>query len=126
MTTLPPHVIEAAARQFCRAVNADDHTGDWDEISEQDRDFYREAAKFAVEDALTALWQPIESASPSEDPIDVYVPWRGRVADVLLTEDRGFIEWATGNFDGPSWELLDGEPTHWMRPIPLPQEGKST
>lgn len=118
--TIPKQVIEAAAREFNRAVDSDDHTGGWDDISEQDRDFYREAASRAISAALAAMWQPIESAGPSEDPIDIYVPWRGHVTGVLLTEDSGFIEWSIDEFDGPAWVPLDGKPTHWMCPLPLP------
>jgi hypothetical protein len=64
-------------------------------------------------------WQPIETAPKDGSQIDVFVLHRGRVCNVRWSLNGCWSEYALDDFDGTSWQKLDGLPTHWM-PLPKP------
>lgn len=124
MTTLPPHVIEAAAQSDAHF----DGRGDLDKLGRADRDRYLSRAEAAISSALAALWQPIESA-PKDRPIvlwhkvwDCEVTAQHRaddLAEIGLGADLCWLE-KTKTTAWPADAF-----THWREALPLPQEGKA-
>jgi DNA-binding GntR family transcriptional regulator len=109
-----PEMIEAAAKEFARKVDQDDHTGAWDEIDEYDRDFYREAARFAIEAAFAAMWSTDMDAAPKNSAVLVMGSGDGSVASAVWDSD--IEEWRS-TFD---YQIF-APATKWA-PIPHPEE----
>ena len=63
-------------------------------------------------------WQPIATAPKDGTHFDVWIYWRGRVTDVFHDGDN-FRELALDDFDGLTWQKLEGSPSHWL-PVPSP------
>lgn len=107
--------IEAAARAMCGRFNEGD-ASIWDDLSNSDREYYREAARVVLEAADAAAWRPIETAPHGEL---VVLAWRESLNGQWSFE-IGYASHGWRN-DVASNISHHGSATHWM-PLPAPPQ----